>query len=129
MFHFRMAVMTEWCNRVAGGRMPHGALLAHTRLTGQEVRQAKGYSLPAQGVDWQQHGREGTAAVRAILLAMGFYPQMAESVRDRPPPALVPLSFGVLPFPLRRVATTQPRGSAFHPIRNGSDGTRIPSNR
>ena len=88
MFHLRMAVMTEWCNRVAGGRMPHGALLAHTRLTGQEVRQVDGYSEPGPDVDWQQHGREGTAAVRAILLASNFYPQPVESVQGRAPPAV-----------------------------------------
>ena len=91
-FHFRMAVMMEWCRRVVDGRMPHGALLAHTPLTGQTVVTNKDYSVPAAGVDWQEHGRQGVAALRAILLHMGFYPQMADSVRDRPPPAVVSLA-------------------------------------
>ena len=43
-FHFRMAVMMEWCRRVVDGKMPHGALLAHTRLTGQTVVQKEGDS-------------------------------------------------------------------------------------
>ena len=82
-FHFRMAVMLEWCRRVSAGRMPHGALLAHTRLAGHRLKQYLGYTVPATGVDWQQHGRDGVAAVRAILLTWGFYPQMAECVEGR----------------------------------------------
>ena len=93
-FHFRMKVMTEWCRRVDAGKMPHGALFAHTRLTGQTVVRHDDYSALAQGVDWQEHGRQGVAALRSILLRMGFYPQMAESVRDRPPPAVVSLADG-----------------------------------
>ena len=91
-FHFRMKVMTEWCRRVDAGKMPHGALLAHTRLTGHTVVRKDDYSEPAQGVDWQEHGRQGVATLRKILLHMGFYPRMAESVRDRPPPTAVSMS-------------------------------------
>ena len=87
-YHFRMQVMTEWCRRVVAGNMPHGALLAHTRLSGQVVTQEVGYSVPGPGVDWHQHGRDGVAALRAILLSVGFYPRMVESVRDRAPPAV-----------------------------------------
>ena len=61
--HFRMAVMMEWCRRVVDGRMPRGALLAHTRLAGQLVVNTKGYSVPADGVNWQEHGRQGVAAL------------------------------------------------------------------
>ena len=91
-FHFRMAVMMEWCKRVVAGRMPHGALLAHTRLTGQVVAQASSYSTPGPGVDWQQHGREGVKAVRAILLDLGFYPKMVESVEGLAPPPVPSLA-------------------------------------
>ena len=87
-----MAVLMEWCRRVVDGKMPHGALLAHTRLTGQRVVRKNDYSEPAQGVDWQEHGRQAVAAIRTRLLSMGFYPQVAESVRDRPPPAVVSLA-------------------------------------
>jgi len=87
-FHFRMAVMLQWCKRVVDGRMPHGALLAHTRLTGQEVREAKDCILPAAGVDWQQHGREGVAAVKSILLNLGFYPRTVMPIEGRRPPAV-----------------------------------------
>jgi energy-coupling factor transporter transmembrane protein EcfT len=87
-FHFRMAVMLQWCKRVVDGRMPHGALLAHTRLTGQEVREANDCILPAAGVDWQQHGREGVAAVKSILQNLGFYPRTVMPIEGRRPPAV-----------------------------------------
>ena len=87
-----MAVVREWRRRVVDGRMPHGALLARTRLTRNEVVNNKDYSVPATSVGWQEHGRHGVAALRAILLHTGFYPQMSESVRDRPPPAVVSLA-------------------------------------
>ena len=87
-FHFRMSVMTEWYKRVVSGIMPHGALLAHTRLTGHQLVPYVGYSLPPEGLDWQQHGRDGVVAVKAILLNTGFYPQMVESVEGRRPPAV-----------------------------------------
>ena len=91
-FHFRTSVMTEWCRRVVSGAMPHGALLAHTRLAGQVVTQQDGYSVPAHDVDWQQHGREGVKAVRAILLDLGFYPKMVESVEGLAPPPVPSLA-------------------------------------
>ena len=78
-FHFRMAVMLEWCKRVVDGRMPHRALLAHARLTGQAVADGHGTVVPASGHDWQQHGREGVAAVKSILLNLGFYPRMGHA--------------------------------------------------
>ena len=87
-FLFRMAVMMEWCRRVVHGMMPHGALLAHTRLSGHRVVRAQDYLEPAQGVDWQEHGRQAVAAIRTRLMFTGFYPQVAESL-DRPPPAVV----------------------------------------
>ena len=84
--------MIEWCRPVVGGRMPRGPLLAHTRFAGQPVVKNQDHSIPAAGVDWQEHGRQGVAALRAILLRMGFYPQMVESARGRPPPAVVSLA-------------------------------------
>ena len=92
LFHFRMSVMMQWCQRVVDGRMPHGALLAHTRLTGQIVVQGQGYTVPGPNVDWQQHGQVGVAAIRAFLLSLGFYPQMVESVHGRAPPAVPSLA-------------------------------------
>ena len=68
--------------------MPHGALLAHAHLTGQALIQKDGCTQPHDDVDWQEHGREGVAAVRAILLTMGFYPQMVETVEGKKPPAV-----------------------------------------
>ena len=87
-FHFRMAVMLEWCKRVVDGRMPHGALLAHARLTGQAVANGHGTVVPPAGHDWQQHGREGVAAVKSILLNLGFYPRMVMQVASLTPPAV-----------------------------------------
>ena len=88
-FRFRTAFMTEWCRRVARGAMPHGALLAHSRLTGHAlVVKPEGHTEPEECVDWQDHGRDGVAAVRGILLQLGFYPQMAETVEGKKPPAV-----------------------------------------
>ena len=91
-FHFRTAVMLEWCKKVKNGLMPHGALLAHTRLTGRQVKHGDGCIVPHDDVDWQQHGREGVAAVKAILLNLGFYPQSVMPLTGLKPPAAPSLS-------------------------------------
>ena len=76
-FHFRTAVMLEWCKRVVDGRMPHGALLAHARLKGTPVADEHGAVVPQAGYVWHDRGRAGAAALKSILLNFGFYPKMA----------------------------------------------------
>ena len=87
-FHFLMAVMLEWRKRVVDGRMPHGALLAHARLKGTTMADEHGAVVPASGYDWQDHGRDGVAAVKSILLNLGFYPKIVMQVASLTPPAV-----------------------------------------
>ena len=86
-FHFLMAVMLEWCKRVVDGRVPHGALLAHARLKGTTMANEHGTVVPTSGYDWQDHGRDGVAAVKSILLNLGFYPKIVMQVASLTPPA------------------------------------------
>ena len=93
-FHFRKSVMLEWRKRVADGRLPHGALLAHARINGHEVVQLHASFVPCRtgamvdDNDWQQHGRDGVQAVQSILLMHGFDPEVATRVDILTPPAV-----------------------------------------
>ena len=85
-FHYRTAVMLEWCKRAVDGRMPHGACWA-TRRKGTPMAD-QGAVAPHSCYDWQDHGRDGVAAVKSILLNLGFYPKMVMQVARLTPPAM-----------------------------------------
>jgi hypothetical protein len=68
--------------------MPHGELLAHARLKGTPMADEHGAVVPSSGYAWQDHGRDGVAAVKSILLNLGCYPKMIMQVASLTPPAV-----------------------------------------
>jgi hypothetical protein len=100
---FMLIFMTAWCRRVSEGIMAHGRLLAHAWQCGHELvkhsqRLPDGTSnqflVPKRRLQswtqygWQQHGRDGLAAITKFLKLNGFWSAPGLELADIAPPVV-----------------------------------------
>ena len=88
MENFMLTFMIAWTRRVAMGHMAHGPLLAHAVQCGHQLKKTTNkerdgsfttFLVPHRRLeewtkyDWQEHGRDGLAAVTKFLKLNGFW--------------------------------------------------------
>ena len=75
-------VMRAWCHSVSRGRMPHGQLLAHAKMKGDEnlTHPSGEHLVPKERYNvwseypWGSHGEDGVSLVRKFLVQCNFGP-------------------------------------------------------